>query len=162
MKGKRGGKKIKHSKEKQGTMVSPPIRYNSKAIGAITVALAAVFVATSRGQFSRQNDEPKPDLSFKITTRAGDTIQAARDAVRAAQEDPYSVPKTQTAAEAFLVEGDFLKSSQWSAFALRRQALLAGARPEQAKSIDSLILCNNWRPIWCFFREWFCKAESLM
>ena len=122
-------------------MVSPPIRYNSKAIGAITVAFAAVLVAAS-GQFSRQNDEPKPDLSSKITTRAGDTIQAARDAVRAAQEDPYSVPKAQTAAEAFLVEGDFLKSSQWSAFALRRQALLAGATPEQAQATQKYRLIH--------------------
>ena len=144
MKGKRGGKKSKHSKEKQ--LVSPPTRsywYHSKAIiVSILVAFAAIFVAAS-GQLSRHSDDEsklksksKPDVSSKITTRTGDdSLRAnAQDAVKIAQEDPYSVPKAQAAAEAFLVEGDFLKSSQWSAFALRRQAVLAGATPLQAQA----------------------------
>jgi hypothetical protein len=103
-------------------------------IGLVAISAALVF----KNDDNTNTSQSRPAARKRVIK----VFDEAKSAARAAKQEPNSVERAQSASQAFFLEGQMLNASKWTALALRRQALQAGAVPQQAEAVKKYELLH--------------------
>lgn len=111
------------------TATSNTAKIWTKTVSTVSASLLVICAAVAYNHyFHRHSFAP----AAPTETKRPKVFDEARYAAMEAMEDPVSVPKAQSASQAFFLEGRVSDASKWTAETLRRRALQAGATPQQA------------------------------